>query len=172
MLLHSAVSSDSAGGVSSRHSSVLRLRLRPAAAARPGGLDEGPLRHGVAATTVSPKASARCAILAGAMVLSADILAAVCVGDIRGVEAALAAGDDVNDVSNDVATVGDTYKITLLRVWLARLSQNEDARTGMLRFLLENGADPHAIFPFACMFINADRKEWAIRAILGPSRIR
>ena len=34
---------------------------------------------------------------------------------------------------------------------------HEDARTGMIRFLLENGADPHAHFPLACSLINADQ---------------
>jgi len=34
---------------------------------------------------------------------------------------------------------------------------HEDARTGMIRVLLENGADPHAILPLACNRINADQ---------------
>ena len=49
-------------------------------------------------------AAARCAILAG-MVLSDDIFLATFDGDIRGVEAALAAGDDVNDVHSTGATL-------------------------------------------------------------------
>ena len=78
------------------------------------------------------------------MVLSHRIILAVVTGDIRGVEAALAAGDDVNDENG-----------TLLKSVCS--SENEDARTGMIRFLLENGADPHASFHHACGSINADQ---------------
>ena len=78
------------------------------------------------------------------MVLSHRIIIAVDAGDIRGVEAAVAAGDDVNDENG-----------TLLKA--ACLSENEDARTDMIRFLLETGADPHKSFYFACSSINADQ---------------
>ena len=84
------------------------------------------------------------------MVLSADIIVATSDGDIRGVEAALAAGDDVNDVRGEGRTL----------MGYASFSNDmphEDARTGMIRFLLENGADPHASFHLACGSINADQ---------------
>ena len=78
------------------------------------------------------------------MVLSEEIAFAVYEGDIRGVEAALATGDDIND------TYIGMDSVTLLR--LARISStmpNEDARTRMIQFLLENGADPHKGDQFA-----------------------
>jgi hypothetical protein len=84
------------------------------------------------------------------MVLSYEILDAVDRGDIRGVEAALAAGDDVNDVTPWTG-------MTLLNTVFFEELPHEDARTGMIRCLLENGADPHAHFYDACVKGNADQ---------------
>ena len=83
--------------------------------------------------------------------MSDDIVLATSDGDIRAVEAALAAGDDVNDVCGEGGTLMAYACLT------TRHMPHEDARTGMLRFLLENGADPHAFFPDACFGINADQ---------------
>ena len=83
------------------------------------------------------------------MVLSARTVLAASRGDIRAVEAALAAGDDVNDIYG-------TASVTLLEFVIDQMP-HEDARTGMIRFLLESGADPHESFHDACGSINADQ---------------
>ena len=84
------------------------------------------------------------------MVLSNDIVIATSDGDIRGVEAALAAGDDVNDDWGEGTTL-------MAYASSSKGMPHEDARTGMIRFLLENGADPHVFFPDACHRMNADQ---------------
>ena len=84
------------------------------------------------------------------MVLSLAIIDAVQDFDIRAVEVALAAGDDINDRSS-----GDHSLLSFARV--SPIVIDEDLRTKMIRFLLENGADPNEDFYLACCDMNEDQ---------------
>ena len=84
------------------------------------------------------------------MVLSFAIIDAVQDFDIRGVEEALAEGDDINDRSS-----GDYSLLSFARV--SPIVIDEDLRTKMIRFLLENGADPNEDFYLACCDMNEDQ---------------
>ena len=70
------------------------------------------------------------------MFSSEAMICAASTGDIRGVEVALATGEDIN------VHVGIGYS-PLLYASISQRMPNEEARTGMIRFLLENGADLH-----------------------------
>ena len=96
------------------------------------------------------------------MVLSHEMYMATTRGDLRGVEVALAMGEDINDV----VVEGDDQCGLLFLTCFSEHMPHEDARTGMIRFLLESGADPFGTdprgdgifcFALACCRINADQ---------------
>ena len=87
------------------------------------------------------------------MVLSEAIMHAAMSGDIRGVEVALATGDDINDRCG-------VNNFDLLRIaCISGSMPNEEARAWMIRFLLESGVQSDIVHEFSslCLRINADQ---------------